>query len=127
MSRRLALVIGNSVYRDTTLARLQTPDADVGNLADIMLDAEIGGFDDVNVLINMSFATVRREISGFFSAKKRDDLLVLYFSGHGVLDETGRLYLAVKDTERKLLRGTAIPATYITDEMNSSRSRPRGK
>jgi outer membrane protein assembly factor BamD (BamD/ComL family) len=123
VSRRLALIIGNSVYRDNTLARLLKPDADVGNLAEIMLDAEVGGFDDVNVLVNMSFATVRREVASFFSKKQREDLLVLYFSGHGILDDAGRLYLAVKDTERNLLRGTAIPAAFITDEMNNSRSR----
>ena len=39
-----------------------------------------------------------------------------------MLDDQGRLYLAVKDTERNLLRATGIPAAYITDEMNNSRS-----
>ena len=39
-----------------------------------------------------------------------------------MLDDQGHLYLAVKDTERSLLRATGIPAAYITDEMNNSRS-----
>jgi hypothetical protein len=34
MAQRLALIIGNSVFRDQTLARLLKPDADVGALAD---------------------------------------------------------------------------------------------
>jgi formylglycine-generating enzyme required for sulfatase activity len=123
VGQRLGLIIGNSVYLESSLTRLLTPDVDVGSLAEVLLNPEIGGFDDVNVLVNTSSATVRRAISGFFSGKKRDDLLVLYFSGHGVLDQQGRLYLAVKDTDRKLLRGTAIPAAYITDEMNNSRSK----
>ena len=42
MSRRLGLVVGNSVYRDTSLARLRTPDADVGNLAEILLNPDVG-------------------------------------------------------------------------------------
>ena len=50
-------------------------------------------------------------------------MLLLYFSGHGVLDDRGQLYLAVKDTERGLLRGTAIGATFIADEMDRSHSR----
>jgi formylglycine-generating enzyme required for sulfatase activity len=123
VGKRLGLIIGNSVYLESSLTRLLTPDVDVGSLAEVLLNPEIGGFDDVNVLVNTSSATVRRAISGFFSGKNRDDLLVLYFSGHGVLDEQGRLYLAVKDTDRKLLRGTAIPAAFITDEMNNSRSK----
>jgi tetratricopeptide (TPR) repeat protein len=80
----------------------------------------MGGFDDVDVLVNMSSHTIRRAIASFFSKKSREDLLVLYFSGHGVLDDQGRLYLAVRDTDSKLLRGTAISASYITDEMNNS-------
>jgi hypothetical protein len=50
-------------------------------------------------------------------------MLLFYFSGHGVLDENGRLYLAVKDTDTGTLRGTAIPARYITEEMDNSRSK----
>jgi formylglycine-generating enzyme required for sulfatase activity len=123
VGQRLGLIIGNSVYLESSLTRLITPDVDVGSLAEVLLSPEIGGFDDVNVLVNTSSATVRRAISGFFAGKKRDDLLVLYFSGHGVLDQQGRLFLAVKDTDRKLLRGTAIPAAFITDEMNNSRSK----
>lgn len=122
MNRKLGLVIGNSAYRDSTLARLTAPDVDIGDLADVLLDPEIGGFDDVKVLFNASSNIVRRAISGFFAAKHREDLLLLYFSGHGVLDMHGRLFLAVKDTERQLLRATAIASAFITDEMNNSRS-----
>jgi tetratricopeptide (TPR) repeat protein len=39
------------------------------------------------------------------------------------LDDQGRLHLAVKDSERALLRATAIPAAFVTEEMNNSRSR----
>lgn len=122
MSRRFGLVIGNSAFRDSTLARLVTPDVDVGDLADLLLNKDVGNFDDVKVLVNSSSFIARRVISEFFSEKKRDDLLLLYFSGHGVLDDQGRLFLATKDTERKLLRATSIPSNFITDEMNNSRS-----
>jgi Tol biopolymer transport system component len=123
MGRRLALIIGNSIFRDPTLARLLTPDADVGALADVLLDPEIGAFDDVKLVVNMAASSIRRSISEFFANKTRDDLLLLYFSGHGVLDEYGRLYLATKETENTYLRGTAIPTSFITDEMDHSRSR----
>jgi len=122
MGQRLALIIGNSLYSDTTLARLLTPDVDVGALGEILLDSELGGFDDVNVLVNMSSHVIRRTIASFFAKRSREDLLLLYFSGHGVLDDQGLLYLAVRDTDSKLLRGTAVSASFITDEMNNSRS-----
>ncbi len=43
---------------------------------------------------------VREKIDEFLDLKKPDDLLLLYFSGHGVRDEMGSLYLALKNTSR---------------------------
>ncbi|MEJ2708649.1 MAG: caspase family protein [Anaerolineales bacterium] len=123
MGKRLALIIGNSVYQDPTLARLKAPDVDVGALHDVLKDSQVGGFDDVDLIFNSTSSNVRVAISSFFARKSHDDLLVLYFSGHGVLDDNGRLYLAVKDTDHSYLRATAIPAAFITDEMDHSRSR----
>jgi uncharacterized caspase-like protein len=50
-------------------------------------------------------------------------LLVRYFSGHGVRDEFGALYLAVKNTFRTRLRSTAVKSDYIRDVMDQSRSK----
>jgi formylglycine-generating enzyme required for sulfatase activity/uncharacterized caspase-like protein len=121
--RKLALIIGNSEYEDTGLAQLVTPGADASELAQVLRDPAIGNFDEVTPLINQPVATLQRTISRFYANKNRDDVLLLYFSGHGVLDDRGQLYLAVKDTERNLLRGTAIGAAFIADEMDRSYSR----
>ncbi len=123
MSGKLALIIGNSEYQDPQLARLVAPEADVEQLAVILKDPEIGGFDEINKVVNELSSTIRREIARFFKDRKPDDLLLLYFSGHGVRDDQGDLYLAVNDTEHDLLAGTAIPAAFITGEMDRSRSR----
>jgi serine/threonine protein kinase/formylglycine-generating enzyme required for sulfatase activity len=121
--RKLALIIGNSEYEDGSLAQLVTPGADATELAGVLSDPAMGGFDEVTPLINQPVAAVRRAISRFYADKQRDDVLLLYFSGHGVLDDRGQLYLAVKDTERDLLRGTALGAAFIADEMDRSYSR----
>jgi uncharacterized caspase-like protein len=123
MGRKLALVIGNSEYDDASLARLITPSEDVNDLAALLRSPDVGGFDEVLALVNEAATSVRKAIARLFKEKSPDDLLLLYFSGHGVLDDQGHLYLAVKDTERDLLSGTAIPANFITGEMDRSRSR----
>ncbi len=123
MDRKLALIIGNSEYDDRSLARLMTPSEDVTDLAALLKSPDIGAFDEVIALANEAATNVRRSIARLFNEKSPDDLLLLYFSGHGVLDDQGHLYLAVKDTERDLLSGTAIPANFITGEMDRSRSR----
>jgi hypothetical protein len=123
MARKLALIIGNSQYEDAGLARLAAPDVDVRALAEILQTPGIGAFDDVIPLLNEGLATVRKAIARFFDAKHRDDLLLLYFSGHGIRDEQGHLYLAVRDTERAVLAGTAIEASYVTTRMDRSASK----
>jgi hypothetical protein len=48
---------------------------------------------------------------------------MIYFSGHGVLDDNGGLFLAIKDTETRHLRATALPSAFITTEMDQCRSK----
>ena len=120
---KYALIIGNNKYLDPKLAQLKTPAADSQALAKILGDSTIGGFDEVTPLINQTETQVRRSIGSFLINKKPDDLILLYFSGHGVLDDRGRLYLALKDTQYNLLKATSIPSTFLADEMDSCRSK----
>jgi formylglycine-generating enzyme required for sulfatase activity len=123
MARKLALLIGNSEYQDRTLARLKTPEVDVEAFARVLHDPQIGGFDQAMPLINQTEATLRREIARFLGRRRRDDLLLLYFTGHGVLDEEGHLYLAAADTERDYVSATALEAAFVARQMDNSRSR----
>jgi len=120
---KYALIIGNNQYDDPKLAQLKTPAADSQALAKVLADKDIGSFDQVTPLINKNETEIRRAISAFLTNKKPDDLVLVYFSGHGVLDDRGRLFLSLKDTETTLLKATAIPSTFISDEMDSCRSR----
>ena len=120
---KYALVIGNGEYEDNALARLCAPPIDAQYLSEVLREPEIGLFDDVITLVDMPEAYSRRVISTFFAGKKPEDLLLMYFSGHGVLDERGLLYLAAKDTLHNLLNATAISAGFITDVMDNCRSK----
>ena len=123
MSGRYALVIGNTEYLDPGLAKLSAPGKDAKAFARVLQSKEICAFDDVQVLLNEAEPAVREAIDGFFGEKKPDDLLVLYFSGHGVRDEYGSLYLAVRNTNRSHLRATAVKSDFIRESMDESRSR----
>ncbi len=123
MSNKFALIIGNTEYSDPSLAQLTAPGKDAEDFARVLKDTEIGAFDDVVTLLNQPEYVVREAIDDFFNQKMPDDLLVLYFSGHGVRDEIGALYLAVKNTIRSKLRATGIKSDYIREAMDQSRSR----
>lgn len=123
MSGKFALIIGNTEYTDPGLAQLTAPGRDAEDLAHILQDPQIGAFDDVRVLLNQFSSTIVEAIDEFFNHKKPDDLLLLYFSGHGIRDEFGALYLAVRNTFRAKLRSTAVKSDYIREVMDQSRSR----
>jgi DNA modification methylase len=122
MQKKYALIIGNSIYEDQLLTKLNAPKVDVDRLAELLKSPEIGNFD-VIVLKDAPFTDVRLAIVNLFAEKKRDDLVLLYFSGHGLKDERGELHLAVKDTRRNRLRAAAIETDFIRTEMNNSRAR----
>jgi len=123
MAKKLALLIGNDTYDDPTLSALNAPLSDVEGFKSVLLNPDICQFDDVSVLPNPSFGMAFREISLLFAKSSKDDLLLLYFTGHGVKDRFGELFFAIKETENDLLSGTAIPASSIKEMMNKSNSR----
>ena len=120
---KYALIIGNDSYSDPKLAQLKTPSVDSGALANVLGDEKIGDFDEVTPLVNQTETEIRRAVSSFLANKKPDDLVLVYFSGHGVLDSRGRLFLALKDTQTSILTATAIPSSFIADELDNCRSK----
>ena len=122
MTSKYALVIANTEYQDASFAKLTAPGKDAEEFAQVLSDAELAAFDDVDVLLNEGESRIRRSIARFFVNRQRDDLLLLYFSGHGVRNDQGQLFLAANDTEISILDATGIPADFVTHVMNNSRS-----
>ena len=91
-------------------------------LALVLRDPSIGDFQ-VETLLNEPSFKVNQTIESFFADRKRDDLLLLYFSGHGLKDDEGRLYFATPNTLRKRLRTTTIQAALVNDVMRYSASK----
>ncbi|MDG4597340.1 MAG: SUMF1/EgtB/PvdO family nonheme iron enzyme [Candidatus Contendobacter sp.] len=119
---RSALIVAVSEYQDAGLRQLVAPPQDAEALARVLKDPTIGGFA-IKTLLNQPACLVNREIEAFFTSGAKDDLLLLYFSGHGLKDAAGRLHFATIDTDRKLLRSTTISAALLHDLMNDCDSR----
>lgn len=122
MPDRLALIIANYEFDDPKFTRLETPSQDAQALAQVLGRAEIGGFQTIP-LINESQRVVSRQIARLYQRRKRDDLLLLYYSGHGIKDEYGDLYLAVKDSESETLSASSIDAGFIRRQIDKTQSR----
>jgi hypothetical protein len=124
MSRRLALLVATYSYQDPALQHLTAPGNDAEALAEILHNPEIADFD-VTVKINEPLHVVGEAIGDFFHNRRRDDLTLLYFTGHGLKDDQGRLYLAMSNTKHDQLLFTGLPAIQINDAMDSCPSRQK--
>jgi formylglycine-generating enzyme required for sulfatase activity len=122
MADRLALIIANSDFEDEKLCRLKTPIRDAEALAAVLDDPDIGDFD-VTLLIDEPEPLVRRRIARLYHRRKRSDLLLLYYSGHGIRDAHGDLYLATRDTEMDIAGATALSASFVRGQIDRSNSR----
>ncbi|MGH3885951.1 MAG: caspase, EACC1-associated type [Pseudonocardiaceae bacterium] len=124
MPRRLALLVATYRYQDAGLRQLTAPGHDAEALAEVLRNAEIADFD-VTILVNEPHHVVGRAIGEFYRNRRRDDLTLLYFTGHGLKDDEGRLYLAMTNTTRDDLLFTALSAQQVDDAMESCLSRQK--
>ena len=67
------------------LRRLRAPEHDAEALASVLEDPQIADFD-VTTLVNQPHHVVGEAIADFYGRARRDDLTLLYFTGHGVKD-----------------------------------------
>lgn len=122
---KVALLIGVGEYGNG-LSSLPAAPKDVEAMREVLENIEIGGFDQVTPLINPERQAMEEAIYRLFANRKKDDLLLLFFSGHGVKDDSGNLYLAAHNTRKEqeaLVQPTAVAASYIQNIMSNSRSK----
>ncbi len=122
--RYRALLIGNSVFAEDAahLPRLEGPQKDVTLLHHALVNDQTGMFSEesVRVLLEQPMRSMMKEIHTFFADAHRDDVLMLYYSGHGMLDAQDRLYLCASDSDSAALLPTAVSNTFVSDCMAAS-------
>lgn len=124
---KVALLIGVSEY-EQGLKPLPRAARDVEAMQRVLQHVDMGGFAevDITVLINRQRQEIEDAIYNLFANRQKDDLLLFYFSGHGITEDSGEFYLSTRSTredEGKLVPPTAVAASYIHGRMNSSKSR----
>jgi hypothetical protein len=122
---REALVVAVTDYQHDDLRRLTAPATDAEQLSAALLDQSVGGFDRVQVLNNPSSSELAAALERTFNERSRrsTDTVLFYFSGHGVKDLNGRLFLASAMTDPELLLSTSVSAAFLNDLMQRSPSR----
>ncbi|NEQ83035.1 MAG: CHAT domain-containing protein, partial [Moorea sp. SIO2I5] len=121
-----ALLIGVSKY-GKGLDPLPGATKDLKEIKRILGSPQLGNFVDVKALSNPDRQEMAEAIEELFASSEKDDLVLLFFSGHGVKDSSNQLYLASritrKNSQKELVRTTAVSTKDIHDIMNRSRSK----
>jgi molecular chaperone DnaK len=120
MARR-CLVVANQHYTDPAFDELPGAAEDATALSEVLATPEIGDFE-VTVLRDASGRIFHRAIESFFRQAERGDLLWLHLSCHGMKNRNNRLFLIASDTEHDYLDSTGVDCTFLSDQVEGSRS-----
>jgi len=126
MGKRLALVVGISEYGEG-LEPLPGSLLDVQAMQDVLQNPDCGAFE-VQSLENCDRTTLETTIEQFFRGRTAEDVLLLYFSGHGDLGSSRilhpQLHFCTRDTYKhqgRLVESSALSASFLKRQMEVNR------
>ena len=114
-----AVLIGNNEFpNEPSLSKLTCPPADVEGMKAVLTAENRGLFsaENVAVLINKTNSEISEELEKLFNEVTKNDLVLVYYSGHGLQDNQGKLHLSTVDTKEKVLKSTTLPFHKIYNE-----------
>ncbi|MGC4815034.1 caspase family protein [Micromonospora sp. DT228] len=127
-SRSTALLIGTATHSQQALEDLPAVRANVTELARLVTTGPVDlvAVERCTQLLDLPHAGE----AGVTIAERcgeAEDLLLVYYAGHGLLDDNGELFLALPGTDPRpdWLKYTAIPFSWVRDAMRDSPARTR--
>lgn len=120
-----ALLIGNAVYpEEPALRALQGPADDLSELRAALTDPVVGlPWQVRQPLLDADSHTVEEALVTFFQEASSQDQLLLYYSGHGLLDLRNRLHLCTRDTSHEWLRTRSLRHSFVNELMDDCAAR----
>ena len=121
-----ALVIGNSDYKN--LPKVPTAVNDAKALAEVLRRRYVFDENNITLLLNASRGEILKGIDGFKNSLELDDRLLIYYSGHGQIDEATQegfwlgtdaeenadyTWIAIDDVRRRLKGMTKESAKHV--------------
>jgi hypothetical protein len=121
--RRIALLIGVDEVTDHSFPPLSFATRDVDRLAGVLGDDQQGRFDQVETIHGASLDDAWESLAALMGQVRRQDTVVVYFSGHGMAgtDDEGvtQLYLALRDTSRGTIEDSGLALHWVQDVFES--------
>ncbi len=123
------LLVGVNEYQDKALPSLRYPSVDCQGLGEALAKAT-QGFPNKEVIIHHDFAaqlptveSIRQSLEKIVSQTQPQDSILLYFSGHGMLeDKSQQAVLCFRDTRTNDLLKTGLALQELLQMLGNSRS-----
>ncbi|MBW4597043.1 MAG: caspase family protein [Brasilonema angustatum HA4187-MV1] len=121
------LLVGVNEYQDQNLPSLRYPALDCQGLGEALSKAT-QGFPNKEVIVHHDFAAqsptlqmIRGSLQKIVSQSKSQDTILLYFSGHGMLEpNTQQSVLCLADTHKDNLLGTGLGMQNLLHMLGAS-------
>jgi len=115
LTNRYALVIGANGSVDGRTSPLRFAQSDATTVYETLIDPRIGRFDRANAWLLLGREANVPNLRRYFGRLRnvdKNDLVFIYFSGHGAR-EGGEAFWVTRDTEMQNLPGTALSNTEL--------------
>jgi formylglycine-generating enzyme required for sulfatase activity len=122
MAKKIALLIGVSEY-GAGIPPLLSALNDVEAMERVLQNPNLGNFAQVERLLNPDSVAMRIAIQKLFRNVGKEDLLLFFFSGHGITNDDDHLYLATRNTSKDDFEATAVDANFIQTQSKNCYSK----
>jgi hypothetical protein len=131
MPKRYAICVGINNYINAPSAKLSYAEADASAVCRILKDPTRGNFDEVIELLDEQATkeAIRQNMDLLLQNPRRepDDLVLIYFAGHGIRDNLGDLCLVPHDfsyhSDGSFVFSSMLHAKEIEVSVNNCRSK----
>lgn len=128
LGERWAVIVGISDYQDPEIPDLQFASADARAVYDFLRSPAAGldGFKEENILLlldeDATYQAIRHALFTFLKSPTDEDLVVVYFAGHGTpdADRMQNLYLLTHDSRLEDISSTAFPMGDVQDAISQT-------
>lgn len=120
VGKKLGIVIGTNEYSDSKISNLRYAEKDAKEIKEILLDSNICGFDGVIESINKTRTQTFCNIDQLLKKAENDDLILIYFSGHGEPDPQHDLCLLFNNTRLDSLLPTSLNYSMVKKSIDTS-------
>lgn len=125
-TRSRVLLIGATRFSSPGLDNIPEIRSGLHRLRRALTDPGRGVFDPVTCTVVEPARTLRDVVDPFYAAvQSAEDVLLVYYAGHGILDREAKLHLAVEESDPQRPFGNSVDFGVLKREMERADARLR--